>query len=328
MQVHALQAVASPDGQLEVGHRRAQDGVLLVGVALAALVVELAHAGLGVPQEAARAIVARLGVDDQPEAGHGPGRVLPVHVQQAEVHQRAGVRRQLTLEEAVVQRQGVVVGAEELEQAGQAEGGLGEVDVGVDGALERGNGRVPIARELGGEALSERDLGFTLELAAGLLEAVAVATLEEQIDEGDARLRTDARRTRDRAQGVERLGGTTQLGQGLATQQARQVVARRLQVGQGLGRFARGVVTQTQLLVVTVLERVHHPVAQGLAPVVRLGRLFAEAEPAGPVPRRLLDDLSFEAPDMPASRIEIDKAMVQERLGELVEDQDLSQYIL
>ena len=46
------------------------------------------------------------------------------------------------------------------------------------------------------------------------------------------------------------------------------------------------------------------------------------------VMERLLDDLSFEAPDMPPTRVEIDKAMVQERLGELVEDQDLSQYIL
>ncbi len=46
------------------------------------------------------------------------------------------------------------------------------------------------------------------------------------------------------------------------------------------------------------------------------------------VMERLLEDLSFEAPDMPSGQIVIDRSMVEERLGELLEDPDLSQYIL
>ena len=43
---------------------------------------------------------------------------------------------------------------------------------------------------------------------------------------------------------------------------------------------------------------------------------------------RLLEDLSFEAPDQPDKRVVIDAGMVQAHLGDLVEDADLSQYIL
>ncbi len=46
------------------------------------------------------------------------------------------------------------------------------------------------------------------------------------------------------------------------------------------------------------------------------------------VMERLLEDLSFEAPDLSARTVTVDAAMVQEHLGALVEDQDLSQYIL
>jgi len=46
------------------------------------------------------------------------------------------------------------------------------------------------------------------------------------------------------------------------------------------------------------------------------------------VMERLLDDVSFEAPDRPAERITIDAAYVQGRLADLVQDRDLSQYIL
>jgi ATP-dependent HslUV protease ATP-binding subunit HslU len=46
------------------------------------------------------------------------------------------------------------------------------------------------------------------------------------------------------------------------------------------------------------------------------------------VMERLLDELSFEAPDMSAQTRVIDEAMVRARLGDLVEDPDLSQYIL
>ena len=46
------------------------------------------------------------------------------------------------------------------------------------------------------------------------------------------------------------------------------------------------------------------------------------------VMERMLDDVSFDAPDWPAKTIVIDAAYVRERLGSLVEDRDLSQYIL
>ena len=46
------------------------------------------------------------------------------------------------------------------------------------------------------------------------------------------------------------------------------------------------------------------------------------------VMEKLLEDLSFNAPDLPATQVVVDEAMVRERLGELIEDQDLSQYIL
>jgi len=43
---------------------------------------------------------------------------------------------------------------------------------------------------------------------------------------------------------------------------------------------------------------------------------------------RLLEDVSFEAPTMPGAQIIVNAVMVDERLGELAVDQDLSQYIL
>lgn len=43
---------------------------------------------------------------------------------------------------------------------------------------------------------------------------------------------------------------------------------------------------------------------------------------------RLLEDLSFEAPDMKAGRIEVDGAYVTSRLDEIAEDEDLSKFIL
>ncbi|MEE3332404.1 MAG: ATP-dependent protease ATPase subunit HslU [Myxococcota bacterium] len=46
------------------------------------------------------------------------------------------------------------------------------------------------------------------------------------------------------------------------------------------------------------------------------------------VMERMLDDVSFDAPDWPAKTIVIDAAYVRDRLGDLVEDRDLSQYIL
>lgn len=43
---------------------------------------------------------------------------------------------------------------------------------------------------------------------------------------------------------------------------------------------------------------------------------------------RLLEELSFMAPDLDSQRVEIDKAYVQARLQDIVGDRDLSRYIL
>lgn len=43
---------------------------------------------------------------------------------------------------------------------------------------------------------------------------------------------------------------------------------------------------------------------------------------------RLLEELSFEAPDMQRGRVEINAAYVQQRLAELTQDEDLSKFIL
>ncbi len=46
------------------------------------------------------------------------------------------------------------------------------------------------------------------------------------------------------------------------------------------------------------------------------------------VMERLLDEISFDAPDRSGLRVVVDEAFVRARLGELVQDQDLSRYIL
>ncbi|MFH7572051.1 HslU--HslV peptidase ATPase subunit, partial [Pseudomonas syringae pv. tagetis] len=43
---------------------------------------------------------------------------------------------------------------------------------------------------------------------------------------------------------------------------------------------------------------------------------------------RLLDSLSYEAPDRDGESLAIDSAYVDKHLGELVQDPDLSRYIL
>ena len=43
---------------------------------------------------------------------------------------------------------------------------------------------------------------------------------------------------------------------------------------------------------------------------------------------RLLDEISFDAPDMPGKELSIDAEYVQLRLSDVVRDQDLSRYIL
>jgi ATP-dependent HslUV protease ATP-binding subunit HslU len=43
---------------------------------------------------------------------------------------------------------------------------------------------------------------------------------------------------------------------------------------------------------------------------------------------KLLDEVSFEAPDLKKKTIRIDAAYVQKMLAEIVKDQDLSRYIL
>jgi ATP-dependent HslUV protease ATP-binding subunit HslU len=46
------------------------------------------------------------------------------------------------------------------------------------------------------------------------------------------------------------------------------------------------------------------------------------------VMEKLLEEMSFDAPDLPATRVVVDEDFVRKRLGDLVEDPNLSQYIL
>ena len=43
---------------------------------------------------------------------------------------------------------------------------------------------------------------------------------------------------------------------------------------------------------------------------------------------KLLEDVLFEAPDMPATRVLVDAARVRAQLEEIRRDEDLSRYIL
>ncbi len=43
---------------------------------------------------------------------------------------------------------------------------------------------------------------------------------------------------------------------------------------------------------------------------------------------KLLEDISFHAPDMPGNKVTVDKKMVEEQLSSIAEDEDLSKYIL
>lgn len=46
------------------------------------------------------------------------------------------------------------------------------------------------------------------------------------------------------------------------------------------------------------------------------------------VMERLLDEISYTAPDQPGRRVTVDETYVQDHLGELIKDEDLSRYIL
>ena len=46
------------------------------------------------------------------------------------------------------------------------------------------------------------------------------------------------------------------------------------------------------------------------------------------VMERLLDEVSFDAPDLEPTQIVIDEKFVRDRLEDLVEDEDLSRFIL
>jgi ATP-dependent HslUV protease ATP-binding subunit HslU len=46
------------------------------------------------------------------------------------------------------------------------------------------------------------------------------------------------------------------------------------------------------------------------------------------VMERLLEALSFDAPDLSKQKVVVNEELVQERLGDLLDDQDLSQFIL
>ena len=64
-----------------------------------------------------------------------------------------------------------------------------------------------------------------------------------------------------------------------------------------------------------------------------LGNAFMSAQNIGArrlytMFERLLEELSFEAPEMKMGRVEINAAYVEDRLKEVAEDEDLSRFIL
>ncbi len=60
------------------------------------------------------------------------------------------------------------------------------------------------------------------------------------------------------------------------------------------------------------------------------GLLVAQPGPVEPVDvtERLLEELSFEAPDMKMGKVIVNAAYVDERLEEITQDEDLSKFIL
>jgi len=72
----------------------------------------------------------------------------------------------------------------------------------------------------------------------------------------------------------------------------------------------------------------------GIAEIARIAaEVNRQAENIGArrlhtVMEKLLEDLSFHAPEMPGTRVTIDAAFVRSKLGSIVKDQDLTRYIL
>ena len=65
-----------------------------------------------------------------------------------------------------------------------------------------------------------------------------------------------------------------------------------------------------------------------LAPQVILPTQNIGARRLHTILERVIEELSFEAPDRPEKHVKIDAAYVRERLDALVKDEDLSRFIL
>ena len=65
-----------------------------------------------------------------------------------------------------------------------------------------------------------------------------------------------------------------------------------------------------------------------MATVVNEGTENIGARRLYTIMEKLLDDISFDAPDMEKKEIIIDAQYVEEKLNGIIEDQDLSRYIL
>ena len=48
----------------------------------------------------------------------------------------------------------------------------------------------------------------------------------------------------------------------------------------------------------------------------------------GTVMERVLEQISFDAPERGGKKVKVDEAYVRERVGDLVEDRDLGRYVL
>jgi ATP-dependent HslUV protease ATP-binding subunit HslU len=76
--------------------------------------------------------------------------------------------------------------------------------------------------------------------------------------------------------------------------------------------FADDAITEIASIAVTVNDRTENIGARRLHTVME----------------RLLDQVSFEAPDMSGQQLVIDASYVREKLSDIVKDEDLTRYIL
>jgi ATP-dependent HslUV protease ATP-binding subunit HslU len=84
---------------------------------------------------------------------------------------------------------------------------------------------------------------------------------------------------------------------------------------------------ETEGIELTFLDEAIHRIAE-FATIVNERTENIGARRLHTVMEKLLDEISFEGPDLPEKRVIIDEAYVDRMLAEIVKDEDLSRYIL